>query len=58
MYGTGKRISEVIKMLQKAQDKYGDIPVYSGGTDYPEGVEGVHYERTGNAYVPANSLEI
>lgn len=58
MYGTGKRISEVIQMLQEAKNRYGDIPVYSGGSDYPEGVQSVHWERTGNAYVPANSLEI
>jgi hypothetical protein len=54
----GMRASELIKLLEKKIKEHGDCKVYSGGTDYPEGVEGVRYEKKGNAYVPKNSFYI
>lgn len=53
---SGIKASELIKLLEKMIEKHGDREVYSGGTDYPEGVENVYYEKKGNAYVPKGSF--
>lgn len=58
MYPSGIKASELIKILQKNIEKYGDLECYSGGTDYPEGVSGVGRETTGNGYIPKNTFVI
>lgn len=56
MRPSGIKASELIKLLQQQIQLHGDCPVYSGGTDYPEGVDGVRYESKGNGYIPKGSF--
>lgn len=58
MFSTGIHATRLIKLLEEAIKKYGDLPVYAGGTDYPEGVTGVVYNKTGNSYEPVNTFSI
>lgn len=54
----GIKASELIKVLERLIEKHGDLQVFSGGTDYPEGVESVWYKERGNSYIPSNSFFI
>lgn len=56
MFGDAMKASEVIEELQALIDEFGDRPVYSGGTDYPEGVRGVSFQYKGNGYVPKGAF--
>lgn len=48
--------SELIEILKQKIATYGDRPVYSGGTDYPEEVETVVVETKGDSFVPKNAF--
>lgn len=50
--------SELIARLQEVIKKHGDLIVFSGGQDYPEGVHGVSYCSEGDAYVLPNSFVV
>ena len=58
MFSHGIKASELIILLKKQIQLHGDLEVYSGGGDYPEGVDRVIYEAIGNSYVPKNSFRI
>ena len=58
MRSIGMKASELIKTLENAIATHGDLEVFSGGQDYPEGVRGVSYERKGTSYVPKNSFYV
>lgn len=52
-------ISELIRQLQQAQDTYGDVLVYVGGSDYPEPAEFVTLQETDDdGYIPEGCLSI
>ena len=54
----GITASQLIFILQQQIKLHGDCEVTSGGTDYPEGVQGVWYEKRGDSYTPPNSFVI
>jgi len=54
----GIKASELIIQLQEMIEKYGDCRVFSGGTDYPEGVQYVYYKEKGNSYIRDRSFVI
>ena len=56
MYVDGMKASELIKVLEKMIKKYGDQEVYSGVTDYPEGVKGVYRRDHGDGYIPEGAF--
>lgn len=58
MIPSGKKASELIKDLQKMIESHGDREVYSGGTDYPEGVSGVSVRERGDGYIPKGAFVI
>ena len=58
MFEQGIKASELIKKLQSMIDKHGDCECFSGGTDYPEGVNGVRIEDYGNGYIPKGAFKI
>ena len=58
MIESGMKASELIKELEKMIEKHGDREVFSGGTDYPEGVGVVRYVRKGDGYCKARSFYI
>lgn len=58
MFMHGIKASALIQILKDKIAQHGDLEVYSGGGDYPEGVQDVAYEARGNAYVPKNSFHI
>jgi len=53
---SGMKASEVIAELQKLIDEHGDKECFSGGSDYPEGIVCVHYQKYEDAYIPAGSF--
>lgn len=57
LYG-GMKASELIKDLERNIEKHGDQYVFSGGTDYPEGVGGVRIKKKGDGYVPTGAFQI
>jgi hypothetical protein len=60
MFSRGLKATDLIKLLEEAVEKHGDLEVYAGGGDYPEGVNGVSYitPKTADGYRPENSLFI
>lgn len=50
------KASELIKALERKIEEHGDQYVFSGGTDYPEGVYGIRVKREGDGYVPTNAF--
>lgn len=57
MFAHGIKASKLIEELQRMIDRHGDKEVYAGGGDYPEGVDGVYYQkRDDDPYVPADSF--
>jgi hypothetical protein len=56
VFKPGMKATELIKALEEMIAKHGDLRVYSGGGDYPEGVHGVYYRKDGDAYIPNNSF--
>lgn len=58
MYPDGIKASELIAQLQELVKEHGDRPVYSGGTDYPAGVENVSYWAKGDSYIPKGAFYI
>lgn len=60
MISSGMLISELIAELEKLQKRYGDLEVFSGGGDYPDGVNGAAYvpKSKGDGYIPGNCVKI
>ena len=58
MLAHGIKASELIKLLEQKIAEHGDKEVYSGGQDYPEGVNYVSYRPKGDGYVPKDSFYI
>lgn len=60
MMSRGILASELIAALQELIRQHGDKQVYSGGTDYPEGVTGVSYtpKGKGDGYTPSDSFKV
>lgn len=53
------KASELIKEIEKMIKEHGDQRVYSGGTDYPEEVEGIQLnEREHDGYLPKGTFYI
>lgn len=57
-YGSGLKASELIEELRALIDEFGDREVYTGGTDYPEGVRGAYVRSSGDGYVPAGAFVV
>lgn len=53
-------ISELIEELEIQLIKHGDVPVYTGGSDYPGPVTGVGYVKAGrgDGYNPEHTVTI
>lgn len=60
MFPSGMKISELIELLKQMKAQHGDVQVFAGGGDYPDGVRGVYYVPfgKGNGYVPENSVKV
>lgn len=58
MFEHGIKASELIKKLEEMIKAHGDREVYSGGTDYPEGVAGVYFNKESQPYYPERSFII
>lgn len=58
MIGHGLKASELIKVLEQKIEKHGDQYVFSGGTDYPEGVGGIRVKKNGDGYVPTGAFQL
>lgn len=56
MFDYGMKASELVKILEKRIEKHGDQYVFSGGTDYPEGVDGVRVKKNGDGYIPTGAF--
>jgi hypothetical protein len=57
---SGIKASELVAHLQQLIKEHGDLQVYAGGGDYPEGVTGVAFvtPKRGDSYVPGNTFKV
>ena len=60
MFSQAIKASELIEQLKALIAKHGDLGVYAGGGDYPEGVSGAWYVEPlkGDSYTPGNSFKV
>lgn len=56
--GRGKKASELIEDLRRMIEKHGDLEVFVGGGDYPDGYQSIQHIEEGDGYRASNSFSI